>query len=138
MFLRIPGGPRLSAMGYRPDDYTGPLQHANHEYGYKFTYIKVDCGKVVSVGADSKDLEGKATRNMYVRLDAAGTLEVKGEYMVLVEPNPELAEYGVYQPSYHIMSGTPLTRPSIHVKLHRDLDIKHLDHLLKLYLVAWS
>lgn len=124
--------------GNRITAYAGLAMETGYEYkfGPDYTYLEIPALKFQSSG--DKDLEDdqKGSRNQHLLLLPACVVNIKGQYRVEVEPNPELSKYGAVQPGYYIHPGTGEQAPGIYMNLHRNCDISELSYAVRLYLRA--
>jgi hypothetical protein len=123
--------------GNRINQYAGLVmdQDVNYKVGGRDSmYLDVPIGALY----DGKDdvYVAKGLRNQYLKVIPACTMDVKGSFAVLVEPNPLLAEYGMIQPGYYLHPGSGMLRPSFYISLRKDLDLKDIKDLyaIRLYL----
>lgn len=132
-FLNLVRGNRLSAyMGLKLGGKD--LSDATPKFSPDYSYVEVPL-KAFFNPADEK-LQTKALRNQYLQLIPDCTLEVKGYYHVLVEPNPALAAWGLYQPGYYLHPGSGVVTPSIFFSPRKDLEVEELPYAVRLYLRA--
>lgn len=108
------------------------------EYTYKFapdySYLEVPVLGFF-LDADEK-LVDKASRNQYVRVLPACTIDVKGSYKVQIEPNPELAKYGIFQPGYYVQPGSGNQRPGFYMQMRKDMDLTDVKYAVRIYMRA--
>lgn len=125
-FLNLVRGNRLTS-------YMGLQMLHGHAYKYApdYTYLEIPV-----LGFQNKDgeVEDKALRNQYVRVVPACLLDVKGLYKVQVEPNPALAEFGLFQPTYYLHPGSGGVSPGFYFHARKDTDTRDLPFAVRLYL----
>lgn len=128
-FLNLVRGNRLSGfMGLEM------MPDKNFKYAPDYSYLEIP---ILGFFLDSEEkLVEKAMRNQYVRVLPACTVNVKGSYKVQVEPNPELAKYGLFQPGYYIHPGERSQRPGFYMQMRRDLDVEDVPFAIRLYMRA--
>jgi hypothetical protein len=71
----------------------------------------------------------------HVFLEAAATVDVKGQYLVMIEANPVLAEYGQVQSGYYIHPGSGQKRLGVWFFALKPLSLSELEYLVRLYMV---
>lgn len=128
-FLNVTRGNRLSAfMGLQTEGSQG------FTYAPDYTYVEIP---ILGFWHPSEEkLTEKVMRNQYVRIYPACRLDVKGAFKVEVEGNPELGEFGMYQPSYYLQPGSGPTIPGIWFNPRKDLAASELKYAVRLYLRA--
>lgn len=128
-FLNITRGNRLTAyMGYQAEGPHG------FRYGQDYTYVEVP-----TLGfwhPTEEKLTDKVLRNQYVRIFPACRIDVKGAYKVQVEANPQLGEFGLYQPTYYVHPGTGVQIPGIWFQARKDMSVSDLEFAIRMYLRA--
>lgn len=118
-FLKLITGNRIS-------NYMGLEMDSGVEYtnGLNYLYLTVP----------AREREEEVKRNMHVFLEAACQAEVRGRNILLVEPNPALAEYGSVQGPYMIHPQSGKHQIGFWFTAHKQLDLSKLDYLARLYL----
>lgn len=122
--------------GNREKQYLGLKMEEGvaHSFASDYTYIQVPVLGFF-LDADEK-LVDKVLRNQYVQVLPACTIDVKGTYKILVEPNPEIAKYGLFQASYYVHPGSGEIRPSFYFQARKDLNADELKYAIRLYMRA--
>lgn len=128
-FLNICRGNRLSS-------YMGLQMLENTAFKYAQDYSFIEIPVLGFQGKQGEGLEKKVLRNQYVRVVPSCLVDVKGTVKILVEPNPALAEFGLFQPSYYIHSGSGGMSPGFYFQARRDTDVGDLLFAVRLYLRA--
>lgn len=112
-----------------------------HGKGYQYLEIPV-LGVYVepSINKDGEESEGSYTkivkRGQSVFVCAAGTIDVKGMYMVEIEPNHELSEYGVVQGLRRVQPGDGPQALGFQFTARKDVDLSQLKYAVRLYMPA--
>ena len=96
----------------------------NYVHGKNYMYVEIPAIQASEVKKAS-----------HVFLEAAATIDVKGQAIALVEPNSELAEYGQLQPSYYIHPGSGQIRLGFWFFALKPTDLSQFHYLVRLYLV---
>ncbi len=76
----------------------------------------------------------KGSRNQYLRVMPACTVEVKGHYRFEVHPNPALNIFGLVQAPYYLEPEDGRMNPGFYIALRRDLDLKDIDWAIRIYM----
>lgn len=128
VFLNLTRGNRLSQyMGLRLREGTLP------KYGQpNYSYVEIPIAEVQKEG----EVVESALRNQHLLIVPDCILNVRGDYHVLVEPNPALAEFGQVQAPYYIHSGEGEQAPGFYITLRKDLDLSSIKYAVRLYLQA--
>jgi hypothetical protein len=113
-------------MGLRIDD-----PNSTPKFGPLYTYVEIPVGHCLK---DGELVDGKIVRNQYVRIVPACSVNCKGRDMILVEPNPAIAEYGMIQGSYYIHPESGEQRPSFWFQARKDVAIEDLGYAVRLYM----
>ena len=124
-YLKLMAGSRLSNyMGLKLDAGTAL------KCGERYMYIEIPVARA--------ELDGEATdvvkRNQHVFIVPACTVNVRGESIVDVEPNSELAELGTVQAGYKIHSQSGEKRPGFWFTARKDVDVASISHAVRLYM----
>lgn len=108
----------------------------NYRYAPDYSYIEIP---ILGFYLDNEEkLVEKAMRNQYVRVLPACTIRNRGNYHIQVEPNPELAKHGLFQPTYYVNPDPKAEsmRPGFYMQMRRDLEIGDVPYSIRLYLRA--
>jgi hypothetical protein len=128
-FLQVNRGSRLSA-------YMGLQMVAGTPYKFDQNYLYVEIPVLELWNPAEEKPVSKALRNQYIRVIPSCTLNVRGGYIVQVEPNPALWEYGPTQGMYYVPTGSGEVVPSFHMQLRKDMNVEDVDFAVRLYLRA--
>lgn len=122
------------ARGNRLNSYIGLKMGEGKSFRYAadYTYIEIPVRELINVTDDKTGSKG--LRNQHVRILPACEVNVRGNYKLLVEPNPELAAYGSVQGMYYIQPGQGEQVPGFYITLRKDLDLSDLNFAVRLYL----
>ncbi len=124
-FMNLNRGNRLSA--YMGLDLA-PGVELQFTAGYTFADVPV-----LSITKDGEPVT-TALRNQHVYIVPACYIDPKGDYKVLVEPNPALSAFGSVQSMYYIQPGTGRQLPGFYITLRRDLDLTDIKYAVRLYM----
>lgn len=125
-FLNLGRGNRTTAyMGLELD----PGVEIKYEKGY--TYMDIPVRELVN--GEGVIVE-KGLRNQHLRVIPACSVDLKGDYKILVEPNPALAEFGAVQGMYYIQPGTGRQTPGFYITLRKDLDLSQIQYGIRMYM----
>lgn len=126
-FLNLNRGNRLSS-------YMG-LEMAPGVASLPFTpgFTHIDIPPLHLEKDDGTVLE-QGLRNQHLRIVPACTVDLRGDYKLLVEPNPALAAVGSVQGMYYIQSGSGRQAPGIWITLRKDFNPADLPWVVRLYL----
>lgn len=114
-------------------NYLGLKMKEGHEFKYRSDYVTVEI-PIIGFEKDG-ELVDKVLRNQYVKVIPACTVDVRGaRYHAQVEPNPALAEFGLYQPGYYIHTGTGEQVPGFWFQARKDLSKEDVAFAIRLYL----
>lgn len=124
-FLKLMEGSRLS-------NYMGLKMSPGFKFtnGQGYMYIEIPLLQVEMDGQPQVGIK----RNQQVFLVPACTVEVKGNQVIEIEPNIELAELGTVQASYKIHPQSGLKRPGVWFTPRRDTDLSELTYLIRIYM----
>lgn len=125
-FLNMNRGNRLSAyMGLELASGVEP----KFEKGYNFLDIPV-----LALQKDDGTTVEKGLRNQHLFVVPACTMDLRGDYKVLVEPNPALSEYGSVQGMYYVQPESGRRVPGFWITLRKDLDLSNISYAIRMYL----
>lgn len=128
-YLKLVSGTRLS-------NYMGLEMLEGHPYKYTPSYLAIDVPLRGFRTADSPVLVDEVKRNQHVFVVPACTVNVRGSYIVEVEPNPELAEFGQVQAGYKIHPGQGRKEPGFWFTARKDVTKDMFPVAIKLYMIT--
>ena len=127
-FLNLARGNRLNR------DMGLVMEESNiYMFGNDYTYIEIP---VLAALSSDGDMVQKVSRNQYVRIIPACSIKPTARAKVLVEPNPDLAQWGLFQPSYYVHGDGESLVPGFMFQARKDLSLSDLDYAIRLYLRA--
>ena len=115
-------------LGLAMDEGKEYKRAAKMSQGYAF--IEIPIRGLVKDG----ELVQEGLRNQYLELQAAATVEVKGNYRFEVHPNPALLEYGMTSGMYYLEPDEGRKQLSTHIWLRKDLDLSKIDYAVRIYM----
>lgn len=119
--------------GNRLTSYMGLDLDEGVELKFEKGYTHCDIPIRVLLNADGTPVE-KGLRNQHLRVIPACSVDLKGDYKLLVEPNPALSEFGSVQGMYYIQPGTGRQTPGFYITLRKDLDLSTVSYGIRLYM----
>lgn len=125
-FLNLNRGNRLSA-------YMGLELEPGVELQFAPGYIYAEIPILAFLNGESTEVDSPL-RNQHLRVVPAGTVDPRGDYKILVEPNPALSEFGSVQGSYYIQPNTGRQSPGFYITLRKDLVLADIKYGVRLYM----
>lgn len=106
--------------------------------GYKLTpplkdVVYAEVSVLGVLGEDGK-LSQEVKRNQHVWIQAAGSVEVKGQHFVEVEPNSKLAEFGQVQGMYRLHPGSERTQLGFWFTARKDTNLADFGYAVRIYM----
>jgi hypothetical protein len=129
VFLNLVRGNRLTAYMGLELEIAGVV--AEVKYGKDYSYVEIP---LAYAQAPDGSTMREVKRNQHVEIVPACTVNVRGQYRLLVEPNPALWADAVVQGSYYIQSETGKQYPSFYLQARRDIDLSTVEYAVRLYL----
>lgn len=125
-FLKLMEGSRLT-------NYMGleMLGGAEMKKGQGYLYLEIPFGEVE---VDGVKTHGVVKRNQHVLLESSCKVNVKGNQVIEIEPNTQLAAWGQVQPSYKIHPQSGEQVPGVWFTARKDCDISDLPYLIRIYM----
>lgn len=119
-FVKLTAGTRIT-------NYIGLKMEEGKElvYGKNYLYVEIPLSSL-------NELEVK--RNQHVFIRAACTINVKGRDIVLVEPNPALAEYGQVQAPYMVHPDSGELEVGVWFTGHKQLLLSDIKYCVRIYM----
>lgn len=128
-YLKIVSGNRIT-------NYMGVVMAEGFPFRYVSNYMAIEIPiRELYLPSEEKAVT-KALRNQYVQVIPACTIQARGNYMVEVEANHKLSEYGLISGgNYKVHPHEKQVTPSFHLQLRKDLDLTDIDFAIRLYLI---
>lgn len=119
--------------GSRLNNYMGLKMLGDFKYKFGKNYLYLDIPVHWALNAEGEGTQ-EVKRNQHVLIQAAATVNVKGQSFIEVEPNPALAEYGQVQGLFRVHPDSGEQNLEFWFTARRDLDLTKLDFAVRLYM----
>lgn len=106
------------------------------EYKNGKNYLYLEVPAVSVLGGEDEPTGKIVKRNQHVFIHCGCNINVKGENIAEVEPNPALAEWGQIQPGYKVHPNTDKVQVGFWFTARKDTDLSKLKYGARLYLLA--
>lgn len=126
-YLKLASGSRLS-------NYLGLQMREGYAYRYGKHYLYIEIPVAAIAEGEAGSLQVK--RNQHVFVESAATLEIRGNQIVEIEPNPELAQYGQIQGNYKLHPGSTRQVAGFWFTARKDIDLSTLEYAVRIYMYA--
>lgn len=130
-FLNLVRGNRLM-------NYMGLQMAPEHAYKYAPTYVYVEIPVLHLLNCADGKMSDKGLRNQQIMVIPACSVTPRGSYIVEVEPNRKLAEYGTISGGIyriHPTKGGETVVPAFAMTLRKDMDQADMEWAVRLYLI---
>lgn len=135
-YLKLVSGSRLK-------NYMGLEMAPGVEYknGKGYLYIEIPVGAFIgspSTGAEpgTSEILKEVKRNQHVFVSPSCTVNVKGGYIVEIEPSTEFAKFGQVQPGYKIHPDSGLLTPGFYFTARKDVTLSDFTWAVRLYMYS--